>query len=58
MHMNKKINLAIVGFGNIGSYFYKTLERNKFNISSKTGKFPVVKYISTRSFKKKRTCSY
>ena len=26
------INIAIVGFGNIGSYFYKTLEKNKKNI--------------------------
>ena len=24
----EKINIAIVGFGNIGSYFYKILERN------------------------------
>ena len=25
----KKVNIAIVGFGNIGSYFYKILEKNK-----------------------------
>ena len=29
----EKINIAIVGFGNIGSYFYKILEKN---ISSKS----------------------
>ena len=34
----KKINIAIVGFGNIGSYFYKTLEKNKKKICTKTGK--------------------
>ena len=42
---NKKINIAIAGFGNIGSYFYKTLEKNKNNISAKTGKIPNIKYI-------------
>ena len=40
----KKINIAIVGLGNIGSYFYKTLHKNKTNISSKTGKIPIIKY--------------
>ena len=52
--MNEKINIAIVGFGNIGSYFYKTLEKNKKNISIKTGKIPFIKYISARNFNKKR----
>ena len=51
---NKKINIAIVGFGNIGSYFYKTLEKNKKKIAIKTGKIPVIKYISAKSLKKKR----
>ena len=50
----EKINIAIVGLGNIGSYFYKTLLKNKANISSKTGKIPVVKYLSARNVKKKR----
>jgi len=50
----KKINIAIAGFGNIGSYFYKILEKNKKNISIKTGKSPCVKYISARNFNKKR----
>ena len=37
--MNKKtVNIAIIGFGNIGSYFYKTLEKNKNKIYLKTGK--------------------
>tara|TARA_Y100000590_G_scaffold470160_1_gene662423 strand:- start:2853 stop:4145 length:1293 start_codon:yes stop_codon:yes gene_type:complete len=52
--MKKKINIAIVGFGNIGSFFYKILKKNKNIISKKTGKIPVVKYISAKSFKKKR----
>jgi len=50
----KKINIAIVGFGNIGSYFYKTLIKNKKTISIKTGKIPIVKYISAKNIKKKR----
>ncbi len=49
-----KINIAIVGFGNIGSYFYKILEKNKKAISIKTGKLPFVKYISAKNINKKR----
>jgi len=51
----KKINIAIVGFGNIGSYFYKILEKNKKTITIKTGKVPFVKYISAKSINKKRS---
>ena len=47
-------NIAIIGFGNIGSYFYKTLEKNKKLIATKTGVIPFVKYISAKSFNKKR----
>ena len=50
----EKVNIALVGFGNIGSYFYKTLEKNKKNISIKTGKLPFIKYISARNINKKR----
>ena len=53
MKLNK-INIAIVGFGNIGSYFYKVLEKNKKAISIKTGKIPFVKYISVKNINKKR----
>ena len=51
----KKINIAIVGFGNIGSYFYKILEKNKKSIITKTGKVPFVKYISAKNINKKRS---
>ena len=54
----KKINIAIVGFGNIGSYFYKTLEKNKKKIRAKTGKIPVVKYICTKNANKKRKIKF
>ena len=53
----EKINIALVGFGNIGSYFFKTLNKNKKNISIKTGKIPIIKYISVKNIKKKRNIS-
>ena len=53
MHSNK-INIAIVGFGNIGSNFYKILEKNKKSIYAKTGKLPVIKYIAAKNINKKR----
>ena len=52
--MIKKINIAIAGFCNIVSYFYKSLEKNKRTIAIKTGKMPVIKYISAKKFNKKR----
>tara|TARA_B100000686_G_scaffold353695_1_gene460326 strand:+ start:1386 stop:2678 length:1293 start_codon:yes stop_codon:yes gene_type:complete len=52
--MVEKVNIALAGFGNIGSYFYKILERNKKSISIKTGRTPYIKYISAKSINKKR----
>ena len=52
--MTKKINIALAGFGNIGSYFYKSIEKNKKTIAIKTGKIPVIKYISAKNLNKKR----
>ena len=52
---HEKINIAIIGFGNIGSYFYKILEKNKKAITIKTGKVPFVKYISAKNINKKRS---
>ena len=54
-YMKNKINIALVGFGNIGSYFYKVLEKNKKNIFVKTGKIPFVKYICAKNINKKRS---
>ena len=51
---NKKINIAIIGFGNIGSYFFKMLIKNKTSITTKTGKVPFIKYISAKKLNKKR----
>jgi len=52
--MNKKVVIAIAGFGNIGSNFYKLLEKTKVSVITQTGKTPIVKYISAKNFRKKR----
>jgi len=52
--MKNRINIAIVGFGNIGSYFFKTFQKNKKSISVKTGKIPIIKYICVKNIGKKR----
>ena len=49
-----KVNIALAGFGNIGSYFYKILEKNKKDICIKTGKMPIINYISVKKINKKR----
>jgi len=53
--MAEKVNIALAGFGNIGSNFYQILEKNKKNISLKTGKIPFIKYISAKNINKKRS---
>ena len=51
---SERFNIGLAGFGNIGSYFYKILEKNKIRITNKTGKIPFIKYISAKNLKKKR----
>ena len=48
------MNIAIVGLGNIGSYFYDYLQKNKKNLFNKTNTIPNILYVSARSLKKKR----
>ena len=52
--MKKKMNIVIVGLGNIGSYFYKYLKQNKNIIFNKTNTIPNILYVSARSITKKR----
>ncbi len=52
--MKNKVNIAIVGFGNIGSYFYKNLLKKRNNIFIKTGRVPIVKYVCAKNINKKR----
>ena len=53
----KKLNIAIVGLGNIGSYLYKYLKTNKKNLFQKTNSEPNIIYVSAKHIKKKRNFS-
>ena len=50
----KKLNIAIIGLGNIGSYLYKYLNVNKKILTNKNNCIPIVKYVSARNKNKKR----
>ena len=50
----KKMNIAIIGLGNIGSYLYKYLNKNKKILSKKNNCIPNVLYISAKNKKNKR----
>ena len=50
----KKLNIAIIGLGNIGSYLYKYLNKNKKIISKKNNCIPNITYISARNKNRKR----
>ena len=52
--MKKKINIAIIGLGNIGSYLYKYLLDNEAILTKKTNVIPNVLYISAKNKLKKR----
>ena len=55
MIKNKKLNIAIVGLGNIGLNLYEHLIKNKKTIKEKTNINLEVKYVSAKSrFKKRR----
>ncbi len=50
----KKLNIAIVGLGNIGSYLYRYLQKNKKIISQKNNCVPNVLYLSAKNKNRKR----
>ena len=50
----KKLNIAIIGLGNIGSYLFKYLIKNKDILSKKNNCIPNISYISARNRGKKR----
>jgi len=52
--MNKKINIAIVGLGQIGIYLYNELNLKKKEIETKTGKSINIVAISAKNPNKKR----
>ena len=50
----KKLNIAIVGLGNIGSYLFQYLNDNKKILTEKNNCLPIIKYVSARNKIKKR----
>ncbi len=50
----RKLNIAIIGLGNIGSYLFKYLNENKKILTEKNNCQPVVKYVSAKNKKRKR----
>ena len=48
------MNIVIVGLGNIGSYFYEYLKKNKNTLFNKTNTIPNILYVSAKSLKKKK----
>ena len=54
MKRKKKINIAIVGLGNIGSYLYRYLLKNKNEFVKKTNTIPNIIAVSAKNKLKKR----
>ena len=50
----KKMNIAIIGLGNIGSYLFKYLNKNKKILSKKNNCVPKILYVSAKNKNKKR----
>ena len=50
----KKLNIAIIGLGNIGSYLFRYLENNKRVLSKKNNCIPNIVYVSAKNKKRKR----
>ena len=50
----KKLNIAIIGLGNIGSYLFKYLNENKRILTEKNNCIPVISYVSAKNKKRKR----
>ncbi len=54
MTNNSKLNIAIIGLGNIGSYLYKYLKTNKEILSKKNNCIPNIIFVSAKNRNKKR----
>jgi len=50
----KKLNIAIIGLGNIGSYLFKYLNENKRILTEKNNCIPIISYVSAKNKKRKR----
>ena len=49
----RKLNIAIIGLGNIGSYLFNYLKKNKKILTEKNNCIPVIKYVSAKKRKKR-----
>ena len=54
----KKLNIAIIGLGNIGSYLFNYLNKNKKILTKKNNCLPVIKYISAKNKNKNRNIRF
>jgi homoserine dehydrogenase len=50
----RKLNIAIIGLGNIGSYLFNYLNDNKKILTEKNNCMPIIKYVSAKNKKRKR----
>ncbi len=50
----KRMNIAIVGLGNIGSYLYNYLQNNKKSLSKRNNCTPNILFVSAKNRNKKR----
>ena len=51
----KRLNIAIIGLGNIGSHLFTYLKKNKKILMEKNNCMPIVKYVSAKNRKRKRS---
>jgi len=51
----RKLNIAIVGLGNIGSYLFNYLNINRKILTDKNNCLPIIKYVSAKNKNKKRS---
>ena len=49
----RKLNIAIIGLGNIGSFLFNYLKTNKKILTEKNNCIPVIKYVSAKKRKKR-----
>ena len=54
----KKLNIAIIGLGNIGSYLFKYLKKNKKILSKKIIVFQIKFMFLQKNKKKKEVLKY
>ena len=58
MYKKKIFKIAIVGLGNIGSYLYEYLNKNKNILISRNNVEYKVAYVSAKNFNKKRKIKF